>query len=82
MLCRVQSYLGTAFASRKDSASHRGMRGTAPFKELFRTFREALGDLDIAVEKTVTEGDTCAAYCRVRGRHVGNKTWPTEQSAG
>ena len=52
------------------------MRGTAPFKELFRTFREALGDLDIAVERTVTEGDTCAAYCRVKGRHVGVKLGP------
>jgi predicted ester cyclase len=48
------------------------MRGTAPFKELFRTFRQALGDLQIAVDRTVTEGDTCAAYCRVKGQHVGD----------
>jgi predicted ester cyclase len=48
------------------------MRGTTEFKTLFRTFRQALGDLEIAVEKTVTEGDTCAAYCRVKGRHVGD----------
>jgi predicted ester cyclase len=46
--------------------------GPEPFKELFRTFREALGDLQIAVEKTVVQGDVCAAYCRVKGRHVGH----------
>jgi predicted ester cyclase len=49
------------------------MRGTAEFKTLFHTFREALGDLEVAVEKTVTEGHLCAAYCRVKGRHVGHK---------
>ena len=48
------------------------LRGTAAFKTVFHTFREALGDLEIAVERTVTEGDTCAAYCRVKGRHVGH----------
>src|SRR5262245_4021071 len=47
------------------------MQGTAPFKQVFHTFREALGDLEIKVERTVTEGDTCAAYCVVKGRHVG-----------
>src|SRR5688572_2751297 len=48
------------------------MQGTAAFKTVFRMFREALGDLEIAVERTVTEGDTCAAYCRVKGRHIGH----------
>jgi predicted ester cyclase len=48
------------------------IRGAAGFKKVFHVFREALGDLDIAVERTVTEGDTCAAYCRVKGRHVGH----------
>jgi predicted ester cyclase len=48
------------------------MIGTEPFKNVFRTFREALGDLEIAVERTVVEGDVCAAYCRVKGRHVGH----------
>jgi predicted ester cyclase len=48
------------------------IRGAAEFKKVFHVFREALGDLDIAVERTVTEGDTCAAYCRVKGRHVGH----------
>jgi steroid delta-isomerase-like uncharacterized protein len=47
------------------------MRGTAAFKQVFHTFREALGDLEIRVERTVTEGDTCAAYCVVKGRHIG-----------
>jgi predicted ester cyclase len=48
------------------------MRGTAEFKKLFHVFRQALGDLQIEVAKTVTEGDQCAAYCRVKGRHVGD----------
>ncbi|MEP6917825.1 MAG: ester cyclase, partial [Acidobacteriota bacterium] len=47
------------------------LTGRGQFKELFRTFREALGDLEIAIEKTVVEGDLCVAYCRVKGRHVG-----------
>lgn len=48
------------------------IRGADEFKKVFHVFREALGDLEIAVERTVTEGDTCAAYCRVKGRHVGH----------
>lgn len=47
------------------------MRGTADFKKMFHVFREALGDLEIAVETTVTEGEKVAAYCRVKGRHIG-----------
>jgi predicted ester cyclase len=46
--------------------------GTAAFKELFHTFREALGDMQIAVDKTVVQGDHCAVLCHVKGRHVGS----------
>ena len=48
------------------------MIGPAAFKAVFHMFREALGDLEIQVVRTVVEGDTCAAYCNVKGRHVGN----------
>jgi predicted ester cyclase len=48
------------------------LTGPAAFRQVFRTFREALGDLQIDVERTVSQGDTCAAFCRVRGRHVGH----------
>ena len=48
------------------------MVGPAAFKKVFHMFREALGDLEIAVERTVVQGDNCAAYCRVKGRHVGH----------
>jgi predicted ester cyclase len=48
------------------------LRGPAEFKPLFRMFREALGDLEITVERTVAEGDTVAVHCRVRARHTGN----------
>jgi steroid delta-isomerase-like uncharacterized protein len=47
------------------------MIGTEPFKEVFRRFREALGDLEIVVERTVVQDDLCAAYCKVKGRHIG-----------
>jgi predicted ester cyclase len=48
------------------------LRGPEEFKPLFRMFREALGDLEITVERTVAQGDMVAAHCRVRGRHTGN----------
>lgn len=48
------------------------MVGLAPFKDVFHMFREALGDLEIVVERTVVEDDLCAAYCKVKGRHVGH----------
>jgi predicted ester cyclase len=47
------------------------MIGPAAFKPLFQTFRGALGDLEIVVERTITEGEFCTAYCRVKGRHIG-----------
>jgi predicted ester cyclase len=47
------------------------MIGAVQFKPLFHMFREALGDLTIDVERTIVQGDVCAAYCRVRGKHVG-----------
>lgn len=45
--------------------------GPAAFKPIFHTFRGAFPDLHIVVEKTVTEGDTVAAYCHVTGTHTG-----------
>lgn len=48
------------------------IKGPAEFKPIFRMFREALGDLQIHIERTVVEGDMVAAHCRVIGRHIGN----------
>ncbi len=48
------------------------MIGPAGFKPVFHTFREALGDLEIAVERTFVDGDWCTALCRVKGKHVGH----------
>ena len=48
------------------------MIGPAAFRPVFHTFREALGDLEIAVERTLVDGEWCTAYCRVKGRHVGH----------
>ena len=47
------------------------IKGPAAFKPIFQTFREALGDLEITIERTMVEGEFCTAYCRVKGRHVG-----------
>ena len=47
------------------------IQGPTAFKPVFRTFREALGDLTIEVVRTVAEGDLIAAHCHVSGRHVG-----------
>jgi predicted ester cyclase len=47
------------------------LHGPTAFKDVFRMFREALGDLTIEVVRTVTEGDMVAAHCHVSARHVG-----------
>ena len=48
------------------------LTGPDEFKPIFRMFREALGDLQIEVARTVVEGEMVAVHCRVRGKHVGN----------
>jgi predicted ester cyclase len=45
--------------------------GPAAFRPIFNMFREALGDLEVIVERTLVDGDLCTAHCRVKGRHVG-----------
>jgi predicted ester cyclase len=47
------------------------IQGPTAFKPLFRTFREALGDLSIDVVRVVAQGDMAAAHCHVTGRHSG-----------
>ena len=39
---------------------------------LYRQFRRALNDIDVTVERTVTQGEYCAGYCRVKARHTGD----------
>jgi predicted ester cyclase len=48
------------------------IQGPTAFKPVFRTFREALGDLTIEVVRTVVQDDMVAAHCHVTGRHSGN----------
>jgi len=45
---------------------------TADFKVLYRQFRQALSDIEITVDRTITQGEYCAGYCRVKGRHTGD----------
>ena len=44
----------------------------ADFKVLYRQFRRALSEIDVTVERTVTQGEYCAGYCRVKARHTGD----------
>ena len=48
------------------------LRSTEEFKVLYRQFRQALTDIEVTVERTVTDGEYCAGYCRVKGRHTGD----------
>ena len=47
------------------------IRGPEGFKPYVRAMRAALGDLEIDVVQTLTEGDRVAAHCHVIARHVG-----------
>lgn len=47
------------------------MKGPAAFKPVFHTFRGALANLDVTVERTLVDGEFCTAYCRVKGTHAG-----------
>jgi steroid delta-isomerase-like uncharacterized protein len=47
------------------------LRGPAAFKLFFHQFRDAFPEIQIEVVRTVIEGDTTAAYCRVTGVHSG-----------
>jgi predicted ester cyclase len=47
------------------------MRGPTAFRGLFQSFRDAIPDIRITVERTVTEGDLCTAHCHVTGSHSG-----------
>jgi predicted ester cyclase len=47
------------------------LRGPAAFKPLFRMFRDALGDIRIAIERTIVQGNEAAVLCHVTARHTG-----------
>jgi steroid delta-isomerase-like uncharacterized protein len=53
------------------SPDGRPLSGPQAFKPFFHTFRGALPDMRIIVERTVTEGDMVVAHCRVSGTHSG-----------
>jgi predicted ester cyclase len=48
------------------------LRSTADFRVVYQQFHQALSDINITVERTVTQGDYCAGYCRVKARHTGD----------
>jgi hypothetical protein len=48
------------------------LRGPAEFKPFFHLLKGALGSIRVDVERAVTQGDTCVAYCHVAARHAGD----------
>jgi predicted ester cyclase len=48
------------------------LRSIAEFKVMYRQFRQALTDIQVTVDRTVTQGEYCAGYCRVTARHTGD----------
>ena len=48
------------------------IRGPEGFKPYFRAIRGALGDLEIQIVQTLTDGDRVCAHCHVVARHVGD----------
>ena len=49
------------------------VRGPAAFRQVFKTFRGAFGDIHIDVLRTVTQGEMTAVHCRVTGTHTGRQ---------
>jgi predicted ester cyclase len=45
--------------------------GPESFRQIFSAFRGAFPDIHVAIERTVTEGEYIAVYCRVTGTHTG-----------
>ena len=45
--------------------------GPAGFKPFYQMFRGAIGGITVEVVRTVTQGDTIAAHCHVKGTHSG-----------
>ena len=46
--------------------------GSAGFLPFLHAFRGAFPDLHIEIERTITQGELVAAYCRVTGTHTGS----------
>lgn len=50
--------------------------GPDEFSVMYRQFRQALPDIRVSIGQTVTNGDCCAAHCRVTARHTGDGLGP------
>jgi len=48
------------------------LRGPEAFKPYYRVMRDALGDINIVIERVVVEGDWCAALCHITAKHTGH----------
>src|SRR5262245_45282363 len=54
------------------SADGGPLKGPDAYRPFYRTFRAAVPDIHVSVERTVTEGDLIAVQCRVTGTHKGD----------
>jgi steroid delta-isomerase-like uncharacterized protein len=48
------------------------LRGPEAFKPFVRSFRSAFPDIQVVVERTVTEGNMVCAHCHVTATHRGD----------
>ena len=48
------------------------LRGPAGFRSAYQAFLGAFPDIEITVERSVTDGDHSVMYCRVTGTHTGD----------
>jgi steroid delta-isomerase-like uncharacterized protein len=46
--------------------------GSAAFKPFAKKFRSAIPNIKITILRSVTEGNSCAAFCEVVGTHTGD----------
>lgn len=47
------------------------VRGLSQFMQFHKAFRSAIPDVEITVERTVSEGAFTTGHCRVTGHHTG-----------
>jgi predicted ester cyclase len=48
------------------------LRGPNQFKPFYDQLKNVLGDIRVDVERTIVQGDSCAVWCHVTARYLGD----------
>jgi steroid delta-isomerase-like uncharacterized protein len=48
------------------------LHGPNGFKPFFQSFYSTFPDINVTIDRIISEGDLVAAHCTVRGTHTGN----------